>query len=244
MKIIFSLYVWLMWIPAVVLPFPLALLIWLLSFPFDPNRKLLHYYTSIYAYIIFSVNPFWKLSIIDKHKFPKNKPFIILCNHQSMIDIMVLCQIHRHYKWVAKQELFKTPILGWVMQMNKYIPIERTNATSAANMFDLCKKNLKQGNSIMIFPEGTRTKNGQISNFKDGAFRLAIESKTDIIPILLDGTFNILPKKGFILKAKQNIVVKVLDPISYENFPSKHPKELKEYFKNLYDKELNSLRNS
>ena len=105
-------------------------------------------------------------------------------------------------------------------------------------MFDGISKALKRDRTIMIFPEGTRSLTTELGRFKEGAFKAAIENKVPIIPIVLDGTGRVLPKEGMLIKGKTKIIVKVLDEIPYENFPSHDPKILKEFVKEIISKKL------
>ena len=108
-------------------------------------------------------------------------------------------------------------------------------------MFENISKALKQGRTVMIFPEGTRSLTGDIGRFKEGAFKAAIENKVPIIPIVVDGTGRAIPKEGMLIKGRTKITVKVLDPIPYEQFPSYDPAVLKEYVKEIIQKELNKI---
>jgi 1-acyl-sn-glycerol-3-phosphate acyltransferase len=168
----------------------------------------------------------------------------MICNHQSMLDIIVLYRLFVHFKWVAKKELFKVPISGWNMTLNRYISVDRGNKASHIKMLKQCEDNLKNGNSIMIFPEGTRSVDGQIHNFKEGAFKIALVSKVPILPIVLDGTSDLLPKNGFIFRKKSTIKVKVLDPIPYESFANSTPKDLAEKMREIMTGQFQQLKSA
>ena len=99
-------------------------------------------------------------------------------------------------------------------------------------------KALKQGSSIIVFPEGTRSSDGKLGKFKDGAFRLAHEARVPILPMLLDGTAAAVPKKGWVIMGRGMISLKVLDPIPYESFESLTMKETSEMVRGVIEGEL------
>jgi 1-acyl-sn-glycerol-3-phosphate acyltransferase len=90
-----------------------------------------------------------------------------------LLDILVLFRIYKHFKWVSKIENFRLPCIGWNMRLNRYIPLRRGDRESVRQMMDACETTLRAGSSIMMFPEGTRSKNGVLQPFKTGAFELA-----------------------------------------------------------------------
>ena len=166
----------------------------------------------------------------------------MVCNHQSMLDIVVLYRLFTHFKWVSKKELFKVPIAGWNMTLNRYVAVDRGNKVSHLKMLRECEANLRNGNSVMIFPEGTRSENGEIRIFKEGAFKIALMAKVPILPIVLNGTSDLLPKHGFVFKIRSTIKVKILDPIPYDSFKDSSAKELSEKLKDLMVGNLQQLK--
>ena len=153
--------------------FLIALVLWVFTAPFDKKRRVLHAYTCYWSDFIFAINPLWKVTVTGREKIDKKKAYVMVANHQSGADIMVLFKLHVHFKWVAKQGLFVIPFIGWNMYLNRYIPIERSLGRSKLRMMDHAAEAIRQGNSVMIFPEGTRSKDGLVHQFKSGAFRLA-----------------------------------------------------------------------
>lgn len=226
--IIISLLVWIFVFIIGALMFPIAMIIWVITFPFDKRLKLLHLFSSFWGSIYIWINPLWKTTFYGREKINPETTYIMVCNHQSLLDILVLYGLFAHYKWVAKAELFNVPVLGWNMHLNRYIKVSRSKKRSHIYMMKKCEKTLENGSSIMIFPEGTRSIDGAIQSFKDGAFKLAKLSKVDILPIILNGTANSLPKSGFIMKNSQNIRIQILDPIPYSSFAELNTKEVAE----------------
>lgn len=195
-----------------------ALLVFLVTLPFDRNRKVLHLYSCAWAQVYFWVNPWWRLTVEGREKLPWNGPAVLVANHESLGDILVLFGLYRPYKWVSKASVFKVPFIGWNMVLNGYVPLVRGNKESIVKMLSDCERWLDRGVPVLLFPEGTRSSDGQVKPFKDGAFHLALKKKVPIIPIVLSGTSRVLPKQGFVLRDKVDCHVKVLEPVAPETF--------------------------
>lgn len=160
------------------------------------------------------VNPAWDLQIQGAQQITDpRRPYVIVSNHQSMADIPLLSHLPWEMKWVAKLELFKLPVVGWMMRMAGDIPVNRTNARSGARAMITAAHYLDQHCSVMFFPEGTRSRDGRIGAFNDGAFHLAARQGVLILPIAVDGSHGCLPKKSWRFGGRSEIRVKVLPPI-------------------------------
>ena len=124
--------------------------------------------------------------------------YVFAANHQSQFDIFVLlAHLPIQFRWLAKKELFRIPIFGLAMKGAGYIPIDRSHRKAAFESIDVAAARVREGTSIVIFPEGTRSLDGRLKPFKKGGFHLAIKSKRPIVPVSISGTFSILPKRGF-----------------------------------------------
>ncbi len=199
-----------------------ALAVFLLTLPFDRRRLVLHMYSCAWATFYVVMNPLWRLSVEGREKLPWRGPAVLVANHLSMLDILVLYALFRPFKWVAKAELFRVPIVGWNMWINDYVKIWRGDRDSIRRMMDHCRAHLARGTPVLLFPEGTRSLDGKLQGFKDGAFRLAIEADCPVIPIAVTGTFDSLPKTGIVLRNGMRAHVRVLDAISPSQYPSAH----------------------
>jgi 1-acyl-sn-glycerol-3-phosphate acyltransferase len=158
----------------------------------------------------------------------------MVANHQSLLDILVLFRIFAHFKWVSKIENFRIPVIGWNMALNRYIELVRGNKTSILRMLEACRQTLASGSSIMIFPEGTRSPDGRLRSFKPGAFELAKSTGRPILPILVEGTAEALPKRGFVLQGRHEIRVSVLDEIPAASFADESAEELATRVRELF----------
>ena len=137
-----------------------------------------------------------EVTITGTEHLDTEMPVVMIANHQSFADILVLFRLRAHYKWVSKAENFRVPLIGWNMSLNRYIRIERGSIRGNLKMMRDCEVALRDGNSLMIFPEGTRSVDGRMRPFKEGAFELAIRMRRPILPIVITGTGEALPEAG------------------------------------------------
>jgi 1-acyl-sn-glycerol-3-phosphate acyltransferase len=141
---------------------------------------------------------------------PKNEVVIYISNHESMMDIPAAHYLGRHFAWMSKASIFKTPVLGTLMRLGRCVPIERGSRNSAQSALLLCKYMLlKLKWPVFMFPEGTRSVTGRMKEFKYGAFTLSMETEIPIQPIVMRGTHAIV-EKGSLLFNKSNVVLKIL----------------------------------
>jgi 1-acyl-sn-glycerol-3-phosphate acyltransferase len=193
--------------------FAIALVVFAVTLPFDRRRVVLHLFSCFWAAFYIYANPIWRHRVEGREKLPWRGAAVIVANHASLIDILVLFALYRPFKWVSKAQNFKLPFIGWNMTLNDYVPLVRGNKESIVKMMAECRKHLARGTPVLIFPEGTRTKDGQLQVFKDGAFLLAKEMGCPILPVAVHGTRDSLPKHGAVLRNRMNALVEVLDPI-------------------------------
>jgi 1-acyl-sn-glycerol-3-phosphate acyltransferase len=222
--------------------FLIAFSTWLVTVLFDRKLVALQQVSCFWASLYTWLNPFWSVKIIDKHKIDRKKVYVMISNHQSLVDILAIYRFFTHYKWVSKVENAMAPFAGWNMRLNRHVLFDRRSKSGIVKMIQDCIRTIKEGSSIMIFPEGTRSKDGNIQRFKDGAFRVALETKSPILPIVLDGSSNALPKNEYIFRNNSKIVVKILDEIPYESFKDKSGKEIAADMHDLISNELDKLR--
>ena len=158
-----------------------------------------------------------KVRVEGLQSIDPDQAYVFAANHQSLFDIFVLlAYLPIQFRWLAKKELFRLPFLGAGMKGAGYIPIDRSNRREAFKSIDLAAARVREGTSVVIFPEGTRTVDGTLQSFKKGGFHLAIKSKRPIVPVSLSGTFAILPKKGFRIRP-QTVLIYLGDPVPTQN---------------------------
>jgi 1-acyl-sn-glycerol-3-phosphate acyltransferase len=198
--------------------YPLAILIALVSGPLDPTKKWLHQFSGFFMNRLLWASPFWQCSIQGQEHLRSGGPFVLVANHQSLADIVILYALRCHFKWVAKRELFWVPLFGWSMALNDYVCLKRGDLASTRDMIRVCQKWLRLGVSVLIFPEGTRSPDGSVKQFHDGAFRLAKLCNAPVVPIAIAGTHAILPKGSWTLSFRGRMQITVLPPVHIKDF--------------------------
>jgi 1-acyl-sn-glycerol-3-phosphate acyltransferase len=242
MDVFKSIIVWLISICFVIVTFPLTLIIWLLALPFDKRKVIIHWFLMYQSLLLSFLIPIWTIHIEGREKAVKGTTYVIISNHQSLIDILLINCLRYKFKWISKIENSNVPVIGWYLRMADYIIVDRKNEESKIEMLEKSYNCLKKGISIMIFPEGTRSINNEIGFFKRGAFQLALQSNVPILPVLIDGTGGILPKHGLIFGSGHHIRIRVLDPINPATFGMDSPENLALKINLLMTSGLNELR--
>jgi 1-acyl-sn-glycerol-3-phosphate acyltransferase len=210
---LFSILYWTFFVASLPFLFVPQLVLFALAAPFDRRRLAIHLYACFWGVLYVWLNPIWRLRVEGRDKLPWRGPAVIVANHLSLLDILVLYGLFRPFKWVSKESIFRIPFIGWNMRLNRYVPLRRGDRESIKQMMDACRRHLDAGWPVLLFPEGTRSQDGVLKPFKDGAFRLACEAGCPVIPVAVSGTFAALPKHGIMLREPMRAVVRVLDPI-------------------------------
>jgi len=188
-----------------------ALVIYALTF-WDPKRRLLHRFTSLWGAHYLAWAPFASVEVEGRERCRDLPACVYVSNHQSMVDILAVFAIRLPLLWVSKLENFYVPFLGWTMWLNNYVPVKRGNLASIRRMLRRCERALQGGSSLFVFPEGTRSNDGNLKRFFRGAFWIAARNRVPVVPVIIDGTARILPKSTFRIRP-QPVSVRLLDPI-------------------------------
>lgn len=237
---LFSFYLWAVVVSVTLLISSLIIL----SYPFalfDPDRRLAHGLGTLWGKLLIWLNPFWRLEIVGARNLRKKTGYVIISNHSSLADIVCLFTLGHNFKWLAKKSLFQIPFFGWAMQVMRYVPLERGRHGSIRDSYREALAWLRKNISVLIFPEGTRSRTGKMGRFKSGAFRLAIESGRSILPIVLAGTQNVISKGGAAFGKPGKAVLSILPPIETKGFQTKDEETLKERVETLMREELEGL---
>lgn len=187
------------------------------------------------------VNP-WRLHISGQEHAERDKVYVVVSNHQSLADIPVVAHLKLNTKWLAKEELFHFPIVGWMMRISGDVPVERANIRKAAKAILQCGRYLRQGCSVIFFPEGTRSLDGQVLPFNEGPFQLAIREQVPVLPLVVEGSGTALPKHTLLFGATQDIHLRILEPVSAEGWNIKQTSDLRDLVRQKIIDELARLR--
>jgi 1-acyl-sn-glycerol-3-phosphate acyltransferase len=209
------------WLFAVAVMPPLmavALAVWLVTLPFDRRKVALHLFGCFWGMLYVWLNPIWRVRVSGRERLPWRGAAIIVANHASLVDILVLYGLFRPFKWVSKAELGRVPFVGWMLHLNDYVLVRRGDRESIRRMMAECRAHLTAGSPLLLFPEGTRTPDGRLQAFKDGGFKLAIEAGVPVIPVAVSGTYDTIPKSGLALRNRMDCLIRVLEPID----PGRH----------------------
>ncbi len=207
----------------------------------DPGRRLRGQWMRRFGRVTSACTPLWRFSVEgEKPAGIDRESFVVVSNHQSTADPFLLSWLPWDMRWVAKQELFRQPVTGWLISLGGDIPQRRGERESVVEMFDECKKTLAAGVSVMLFPEGTRSPDGKLQAFKDGAFQLAIESQRPILPVALTGTHACRPK-GSLWFGKAKAVARVLEPVPTQGLTLADLPKLKEQVRERIAAELATM---
>ncbi|MBW2371631.1 MAG: 1-acyl-sn-glycerol-3-phosphate acyltransferase [Deltaproteobacteria bacterium] len=221
-----------------ILLFPVAVLVWAVTLPFDRRKVVQHQFTCFWASLYSWFNPAWPVRVEGREKVRPGATYVMVANHQSLLDILVLFRLFVHFKWVSKVENFRIPCVGWNMRLNQYIELRRGDKQSIGEMMSAASRTLDSGSSVMMFPEGTRSADGRLKDFKHGAFTLAQGGGVPILPIVVEGTANALPKRGFVLQGRHPITIRVLDEIPHEIIRDRPVEDVTREVRELFAKEL------
>jgi 1-acyl-sn-glycerol-3-phosphate acyltransferase len=192
----------------------------LLSYPFDRKGRIGHHCARLWGRVALLANGV-KVKVEGLELIKGKGPFIFMSNHQGSYDIFVLLgHLPFQFKWLVKKELFSIPFFGWAMGAAGYISLDRQGSRETVEAMNQAAQRIREGMSVAIFPEGSRSPDGSIQPFKKGGFTLAMKSKVPIIPISITGSREIMPKDRLTASSGE-IRIKIGSPIETENYSLK-----------------------
>jgi len=240
MKTIYSILVWLIYGISFVFSLVFTLITFLFTFWFDKHRVYPNKVMMFFGRSMVSLNPFWKVThfgLENVNKGPKGK--IAIANHQSFIDMPLMATLPFKMKWVSKKELFSVPVVGWIMKMCGHISVDRGSKHAAKSLLAMIEP-IEAGGMVMIFPEGTRSREGKLKTFKKGAFYASKDNNFHILPIVVEGTYKLLPPDTWKVNFKGDLYISVLEPV--DPAPFETVEALSEHVHQLVSTELDRLQ--
>ena len=187
--------------------------VFLVSLPFDRTGAWSHWVGARWGRTIVRLVPGWHVRVEGAERLAGG-PFVIVANHQSQVDILVTFFLDHHFKWLSKRSVFRIPGLGWMMWMCRYIPVVRGDKRSALRCLEIAADWIRRGVSVVFFPEGTRSPDGELQPFKGGAFRVAAQTGVAVLPVLILGTRACLPRDSLRFGRRGDFRVVVGEPIA------------------------------
>jgi len=207
-----NLWAWFETVFLVVVGTPVVFLVFCFTAPFDRGRYAAGRAFRLLGVTSVKLNPLWRFETSGEFIRDPRRPYVAVSNHESYADIFLISHLPWEMKWLSKETMFKIPCMGWMMRMAGDIEIRRGERTSIMQAMKEARDRLGKRVSVMIFPEGTRSRDGELLPFKDGAFRLALEAGVPILPIAVAGTRACMAKGTFRFQ-RARARVKVLPPI-------------------------------
>jgi 1-acyl-sn-glycerol-3-phosphate acyltransferase len=188
---------------------------------FDKRGRLPHFYAAVpWAKIILWVCGA-RVKVSGQENVDRHEPRIYLSNHQSYFDIFtLLAHLPADFKFILKQELMRIPLFGFAMKRARYVAIDREEPRKAVRSINEAVSKIKEGASMLVFPEGTRSEDGKLQPFKTGGFRLALKAGCDVVPVAITNSRNIVPK-GSLRINKGTIAMNIGTPISVKDYSKK-----------------------
>jgi len=218
MKSLMSLTIWVVGTVITALALLASVVFYVILYPFPNLReRIVHAQCFWWSDFLIALNPAWKLTVKGLENIDHKKHYVIVANHQSLADIVVIYQTHMQFKWVAKNSLLKTPFIGGLLWINRHIMLSRGEFGSIKKVYREAAKKLRSNKSVLFFPEGTRSDTDDMNEFQNGAFKLAIREKVPLLPISISGTREAIPKGGWIFKTKVFGTLEVLPVIETAN---------------------------
>lgn len=214
-RVLGTLWVWFAWAAIVIVWTPAVLLAWLLTAWWDRPRWYVSRLFHLCARAAVAVNPLWSVRFRGTLPPEHGPPHVVVSNHVSLADVALIGSIPWEMKWISKSANFWIPLLGLMMWMAGDVYVRRDDRESRSRAYDRLRSWIERGSSVIIFPEGTRSRTGEMLPFRNGAFRLAIETGAPVLPMAVHGTRRAI-EKGSLFFGRAHAQVAILEPIPVE----------------------------
>lgn len=215
LKYILAAYFWLIFLTTTAVLFIWICFVYAYHKLFKPERvsEACHDVAVLWGRTLFALGPAWSHQVRGREHIPSDgKPYVMVANHTSSADIWALFLVGGQFRWLSKDAMFRIPCVGQAMRWAGYVSVTRGNKQSQYQAVETSRQWLRRGVSMAFFPEGTRSEDGHVKEFKSGAFKLAQEERVAIVPVVLRGTRDMLVKNsGFPRQA--HLDIEVLPPV-------------------------------
>lgn len=238
-RALFSFYVWMYYCVLFAAFFFPILIAYIITWPFDRYRKIPNRILGMMAWCMIRATPGWKMDIQGIEKYDPSQPTVFIGNHESFLDIPLTFQLPWKMKWVVKRSMAFIPVMGWMVGLTGQLTIDRKSKSALKRLSNLVEP-IKNLVPVMIFPEGTRSLDGKIKAFKNGAFLLAMEHGFKIQPLAIEGAYQALASGSKLFSTNAELKLRVLDAVDPKEFENMNA--LKEYCRNIIIDEVNRLK--
>lgn len=233
-RIILFFYQFLIWLPIFLTITILTALITIIGCMFGGERIFGHYPGAVWSKLVCIIS-LCPVKVIGKEKLDRKQSYIFVSNHQGSYDIfLIFGYIGQVIKWVMKQSLRKIPLVGYACERAGFIFVDNSSAQAAAKTVQIAESKLKNGASIAIFPEGSRTCTGKMGKFKKGAYQMALDLKLPVVPVTINGSFNILPIHTYLIHPHKMELI-IHNPIKTDSIQVENVREIALKIKELVD---------
>lgn len=236
-----SIWTWIVLATCLILWLPILALIRVVTWPFDKGRYWAGYFFRQVAVVTSTLNPLWRFRVSGTMPADPRRPYVVVSNHESFVDILLISHLPWEMKWLSKVEILRIPVLGWDMWLAGDVPVERGTRKSALKAMRRCQEVLQRKVSVMMFPEGTRSETEELLPFKEGAFRLAVDSGVAILPVVVRGTREALQKHGWRF-GRSHAEVRVLAPVETTGLTTRDVPALSERIRKMIMEEREVMR--
>jgi len=240
-RTVFSIWSWFVLGVAVLIWTPMVAIVRLVTMPFDKGAYAAGYLFRKLTVVHSKLTPLWSFRTSGELPDNMRRPYVVVANHESFVDILLISHLPTEMKWMSKIEILKIPLLGWMMRLSRDIPLTRGDSESGAAALEASRERLDSKVSVMIFPEGSRSKSGDLERFRSGAFRLAIDAQVPILPLAVYGTRDALRKNDWRL-GYARAEVRVLDAISTEGLTMDDMADLRDKVREIIEAARNDLQ--
>jgi 1-acyl-sn-glycerol-3-phosphate acyltransferase len=233
-----------LWIVILLLVFvwvPLMAVIYVFTVPRDPGRYTVGRWFRRAAIVAVTLNPLWKFRTSGVRIADPRRPYVAVSNHESYADIFLISHLPWEMKWLSKEEVFRIPLMGWMMRMAGDIGVKRDQRVSRAQALGDIRVRLDRNVSVMIFPEGTRSPTHDLLPFRDGAFRVAIEAGVPVLPIVVAGTRHAMAKGSMVFN-RAHAEARVLEAIDTTGMTVDDVPALRDHVRDIIDQGRRQLQ--
>lgn len=226
-RVLGTIWVWFAWGMIVLVWTPAVVLLWLLTAWWDRPRWYVSRFFRLCARAAVAVNPLWSVHFRGTLPPERGRAHVVVSNHVSLADVALIGSIPWEMKWISKSANFWIPFLGLMMWLAGDVYVKRDDRESRSRAYDRLKTWIERGSSVIVFPEGTRSRTGEMLPFRNGPFRLAIETRAPVLPMAVHGTRRAI-EKGSLFFGRASAQVAVLDPIPVEDLGMDDVEELRD----------------